>query len=82
MEILPLSPRLRAFLQTRGITKQFEKQLRFFRHDPFYPSLHAEVLEPHHLRIYSFRVTKKYRAIFIYREPNSIEIIDINDHYQ
>lgn len=47
-----------------------------------HPGLHTEALEPKYLKIYSFRVTKKYRAIFIYRGPDVVEIIDINNHYQ
>ena len=70
------------YLSDRKIERQFEKQKRLFEADPFYPSLRTEVLEPHHLHIYSFRITRTYRAIFIYRGSNHVEIIDINNHYQ
>ena len=30
----------------------------------------------------SFRIDRKYRAIFIFRDKNTIEIIDVNNHYQ
>lgn len=47
-----------------------------------HPSLHTEVLEPKYLKIHSFRVNKKYRAIFLYRGPDIVEIIDVNNHYR
>lgn len=82
IEVLPLKRRLTVYLHTRRIAKQFEKKKALFQRNLFHPSLHTEILEPRHSCIYSFRITLKYRAIFIYRGRASIEIIDINDHYQ
>lgn len=82
MKTLPLAKRLAKYLETRGIRQQFEKQRNLFERNPLHPSLHTKILEPRHLRIYSFRVTRKYRAIFIYRGDATIEIVDINDHYR
>ena len=82
MRILPLSRRLTAYLKKRGLEKQFNKQKYLFEQSPLHPGLNTEILEPRHLRIYSFRITLKYRAIFIYRGEDVVEILDINDHYQ
>ena len=82
MNILPLSKRISKYLQTRNLTKRFEKQKLIFETNPFHPSLRTEILEPKHLKIYSFCVTQQYRAIFIYIGENDIEIIDINNHYK
>lgn len=82
MNILPLSKRLLKYLKAHNLTKRFEKQKLIFEANPFYPSLHTEILEPKHLKIYSFRISQQYRAIFIYSGNSEIEIIDINDHYQ
>ncbi|MBU4142282.1 type II toxin-antitoxin system RelE/ParE family toxin [Patescibacteria group bacterium] len=82
MNILPLSKRLLKYLKAHNLAVRFEKQKLIFEANPFYPSLHTEILEPKHLKIYSFRVNQQYRAIFIYRNDGDIEIIDINDHYQ
>ena len=82
MNILPLSKRISKYLQTRNLTKRFEKQKLIFETNPFHPSLRTEILEPKHLKIYSFRVTQQYRAIFIYIGDSDIEIIDINNHYK
>ncbi len=66
MVSLPLSKRLEKYLKTRNIDATFYKQLTLFLGNPFHPSLRTEVLEPKHLHLYSFRVTRAYRAIFIW----------------
>lgn len=82
MNIFPLSKRLAKYLKKHNLAERFEKQKLIFEINPFHPGLHTEILEPKHLKIYSFRVNQQYRAIFIYRDNSDIEIIDINDHYQ
>lgn len=82
MNILPLHPDITKYLKKHQLEKKFAKQQAFLQQNPFYPSLHSELLEPRHLRLWSFRVDKRYRAIFIFRKPDTIEIIDVNDHYQ
>lgn len=82
MKILPLYLHLETYLEKRGLQKKFEKQTNLFKKNPFHPSLETELLEPKHLRFWSFRIDKKYRAIFIFRDGNTIEIIDINNHYR
>lgn len=82
MRVLTLNKRLLKYLANHAIQKKFEKQGNLFEANPFHPSLRTEILEPRHLHIYSFRITRRYRAIFIYHENDIIEIIDINNHYQ
>jgi len=53
-----------------------------FEVSPFYPSLETDLLEPRQMKIWSFRLDRKYRVIFIFRNKETIEIIDINNHYQ
>lgn len=82
MQVKLLRDDLKKYLDTHGLTKKFEKQLILFQNNPKHPSLNTERLEPKSLKIYSFRIDRKYRIIFILLSPNQIEIIDINDHYQ
>jgi len=82
MKILPLHPDIKNYLKTRRIEKKFVKQKEFFERNPFHPGLKTELLKPRRLRIWSFRIDRKYRAIFIFRKGDTIEIIDVNDHYQ
>ena len=82
MKILPLHSEIRNYLKKRNLTKKFEKQKKLFEENPFHPSLNTELLEPRKMRIWSFRVNQKYRAIFIFRKKDTIEMIDVNDHYR
>ena len=82
MKILPLHPEINDYLKKKNLEKKFEKQIRLFENNPFHPSLRTELLEPRNMRIWSFRIDRKYRAIFIFLETDTVEIIDVNDHYQ
>lgn len=82
MTVPPLRDDLERYLKRHQLTAKFAKQKSLFEINPFHPSLHTELLEPRHMRIWSFRIDKRYRVIFIFLEKNAIEIIDINDHYR
>ena len=82
MKILSLHPELKEYLKARQLEKKFEKQTNLFKENPFYPGLRTELLEPRRMKIWSFRIDRKYRTLFIFIEKDVIEIIDINDHYQ
>ena len=79
--ILPLSKRQKHYLEKHDLIAIFEKQSALFEQNPRHPSLHTEILEPKHLHIYSFRVTRSVRAMFVYCGNETIEIVDINHHY-
>ncbi len=82
MRIKPIRTDLRAYLQKHNLIKKYQKCCDLFIKDPFYPSLHTELLEPRERAIYSFRLDKKYRALFIYTESKEIEIIALTNHYR
>ncbi len=82
MRILPLHTEIEDYLEKRNLKEKFKKQKIFFENDFRYPSLHTELLEPKEMRICSFKIDRKYRAIFVFHSKNTIEIIDINNHYQ
>jgi len=44
--------------------------------------LHTELLKPKDLHIYSFRLDRKYRTIFVFVDDNTIEVIDLTSHYE
>ena len=81
MKVLPIHKEITNYLQKRGLGNKFAKQISLFITNPKHPSLNFELLEPKHLRFYSFRIDRKYRAIFIFRDYDTIEIIDANNHY-
>lgn len=80
-KIKTIRPDLFKFLKKRNLVKKYQKQSSLFEENPKHPSLNTEIIEPKELKIYSFRVDKKYRAVFIFI-GDSIEIIDINNHYK
>lgn len=82
MKILSLHPEIKQYLKKRKLEKKFTKQKKLFEKNPFHPSLKTELLEPRKMRIWSFRIDRKYRAIFIFLQKDTIEILDVNDHYQ
>ena len=82
MSVKPLRSDLLTYLKQHNINRKFDKQLGLFTSYTRHPSLNTEILEPKHLKIYSFRIDRKYRAIFIFLSADEIEFIDINDHYK
>ena len=82
MQINPIRDDLDKYLKKYNLEKKYTKAKIFFEKDPFYPSLNTELLEPKDRLIYSFRLDKKYRAIFIYINDNTIEIIAFTNHYK
>lgn len=82
MKVKQLRSDLQKYLTQHSLIKKFNKQLELFKDNPKHPSLNTEMLEPKSLKIYSFRIDRKYRAVFILTNLGEAEIIDINDHYQ
>ena len=82
MLVMPIAKRLEQYLWAHGLKEKFAKQRALFEANPYHPGLNLELLEPKRLRYFSFRVYRKYRAIFIFLAPDIIEIIDVNNHYR
>jgi Txe/YoeB family toxin of Txe-Axe toxin-antitoxin module len=82
MTIKPIRDDLEAYLQKHNLVKKYQKAKKLFEADPLYPSLNTELLEPKERLIYSFRLDRKYRAIFIYIDTNTIEIVTFINHYR
>lgn len=81
MQSKDLSLDLLKYLKRHHLENKFQRQLNILLKDFRHPSLHTEILEPRSRKIYSFRVDRKYRAVFVIRN-SEIVIIDINDHYR
>jgi len=79
MKIKELRKYLKEYLKIHNLEKKFNKAKKLFENNPFHPSLNIEILEPKHLKIYPFRIDKKYKA-FIYLNNQEIEIIAITNH--
>lgn len=81
MKIKPIRDDVARYLKRHQLEKKFQKVTELFEQDIDHPSLNVELLEPKHLKVYSFRVDRKYRAIFVVA-GGEIEIITITNHYK
>ncbi len=81
MKIKPLKNSVVKYLKKYQLDRKFQKAKKLFEQDINHPSLNVEILEPKHLRVYSFRLDKKYRVIFIVTD-NETEIITVTNHYK
>jgi Txe/YoeB family toxin of Txe-Axe toxin-antitoxin module len=80
--VVDLRKDIEQYLQKHGIWKKWEKVKRLFENNPSHPSLDTELLEPKHRLIYSFRIDKKYRVLFICLPDDRVEVIAITKHYR
>lgn len=81
MNIKSLRPDLVEVLQTHNLKKKWEKMVNLFEENFRHPSLHTELLEPSWRGIYSFRLDKKYRALFFMTKEGA-EVFQITKHYK
>ena len=80
--IVDLREDIKQYIQNRGLSNKWEKAKRLFESDPSHPSLNTELLEPKHRLIYSFRIDRSYRVLFICLPDEKIEIIAVTKHYR
>lgn len=69
------------YLRKHGLVKKWRKAKELFENDPSHPSLNTELLEPKHRLIYSFRIDRKYRALFICHPEDNVEVVAVTKHY-
>lgn len=80
--ILSVDPEVLEQVTKHNLDKKFTKACQFLQDNPSHPSLHVELLEPKDHGVYSFRLDRKYRGIFLYRhDKQAIEIVAITTHY-
>ena len=80
--IAELRDDIKKYIKRHELSKKWEKASKLFENDPSHPSLNTELLEPKHRLIYSFRIDRKYRAIFICLPEDKVELIAITKHYR
>ena len=83
VSLVPLSKRIRLKATKYGIEKKLIKQCLYLSKNSKHSSLYIELLEPKQHGIYSFRIDRKYRALFFFRKDvSAVEIIAVTLHYQ
>ncbi|HAI22691.1 TPA: hypothetical protein DCP77_01585 [Candidatus Collierbacteria bacterium] len=82
MEILPSNEAVLRKLKKYGLAKKYEKQTKLLENNLYHPSLKVELLEPKKLGIYSFRIDRKFRALFIFQKKGEvIEVLNVTVHH-
>src|SRR3989337_2691913 len=77
--IVDLRGDIKEYIQRHGISRKWEKAKMLFETNPSHPSLHTELLEPKHRLIYSFRIDRRYRALFVILPDNKVEVIAVTE---
>lgn len=81
MQIRPLIKDVDGFISKYGLRRKWNKAKQLFEVNIRHSSLHTELLEPHWRGIYSFRIDRKYRALFFITEGKA-EVFKITKHYK
>ena len=81
MILSPLRKDLRAYLTKHQLTIKWSKVQKLFNDDIRHPSLHVELLQPTWRGVYSFRIDRKYRALFFINLNGEAEVFAITNHY-
>lgn len=58
-------------------SEKFAHLLVMLRDDPFAVGLHTKLLSGKFSHLYSFRISRDWRAIFSFRDQETIQIVDI-----
>ena len=80
--LIDLREDIEEYLRKHNLLSKWQKAKRLFENNPYHNSLNTELLEPKHRLIYSFRIDKKYRVLFICLPDDKIEIIAVTKHYR
>ncbi len=81
MKLRPLEKHVLRRIKKWHLEKKWQKAITLFLTNSQHPSLNSELMKPKHRGIYSFRIDKKYRALY-FIEGYEIEIFQITKHYR
>jgi plasmid maintenance system killer protein len=81
MEIQVVTPRVLAYIRQHGLEKKWDKVRGLFEKDIRHPSLHTELMEPKEEMIFSFRIDRKYRALFVIKNNQAL-VFRVTNHYK
>ncbi len=81
MKLQPIRKDLQEYLLVRGLLKKWEKASRLFEENPRHPSLNTELMNLSWRGMYSFRIDRKYRALFFITK-GTVEVFQITNHYK
>lgn len=82
MKIKPLRKDLTEIIEKYNLKNKWDKVKLLFELNLRHPSLNVELLEPKWRGIYSFRLDRKYRALFFIDRQGQAEVFQITKHYR
>lgn len=81
MRLKLLRDDLKEYIKFHNLIQKWKKVSNFFEANLKHPSLKVELLEPKWRGIYSFRLDRKYRALFFVSKGEA-EVFQITKHYK
>lgn len=81
MEIKIVTSKVFRYLKAHNLDDKWKKAVSLFESNIKHPSLNTELMEPKEEMIYSFRVNRKYRALFMTKN-NTAFVFRITNHYR
>jgi len=72
---------LERYIERHQLIQKWVKAKELFQQNPRHSSLKMELLEPHWRGISSFRLDRKYRALFFITDGEA-EVFQITNHYK
>ena len=81
MEIKVVTPKVHGYLKTHSLLSKWDKAVCLFESNIKHPSLKTELMEPKEEMIYSFRIDRKYRALFMIKN-NVAYVFRVTNHYK
>ena len=82
MKIKPLRQDLIDYLVAHKLVSKYQKASALFQSNIRHPSLNVELMEPKWHGTYSFRIDRKYRALFFFARKDLIEVFSVTNHYK
>ena len=81
MEIKVVTPKVFRYIKAHELDDKWKKAVALFESNIKHPSLNTELMAPKEEMIYSFRIDRKYRALFMIKN-NTAFIFRITNHYR
>lgn len=81
MELKVVTTKVNIYVKNHLLQKKWDKAVALFESDIKHPSLETELLEPKHEMVYSFRIDRKYRAMFMIKN-NVAFVFRVTNHYR
>ena len=81
MEIKIATPKVARYIKAHKLDNKWKKAIALFKSNIRHRSLNTELMEPKEEMIYSFRIDRKYRALFMVKN-NIAFVFRITNHYR